>query len=516
MIGSSASSFYATVPTAASVVLPVIAPGSGQQVDEVRSSTAAEVEQTVAAARAAFETWSRTTWRHRRHWLKSWSQRLTDQADVWIEDLIRLHGKPRVEAIGEVLTTLEAIRWTIDHGKSVLKPRRIPPGRQRLMNIPTAEIVPNPLGVIGVWGTWNFPLYLNAPVIAQALAAGNAVVFKPSELAAATGRRLAESWEGLDHPAGLLGLIQGDAEVGRRLAEQSLDKGVFTGGIVGGRAVLTALAARGIPAVAELSGYDPALILPDADREFTLPALVWGAFVNAGQTCIGIKRILVVGTQTDARQWCVALATAAARLRVGDPAGSQGGAVDVGPLISNSARQRFAGFLAAAREHGAIVHQGGRVLEERAGWFVAPTVLEAGPDPDAVEQALAGCFGPLVLVRSHPTCEAAIDAINRGDYGLGASVWGRDLKAARLVAQRLRVGMVTINDVIAPTAHAGAPFGGVRASGYGRTHGADGLREFVHQKTLYVRPARGWRPQVYPYHDRLTRLLRGLLRILHH
>src|SRR5205823_10056499 len=173
---------------------------------------------------------------------------------------------------------------------------------------------------------WDYPRLLNAPPIAQALAAGNAVVWKPSELAAMAGRRLQDSLEEAGFPDGLVAAVFGGPGVGRALVEAEIDKGVFTGGVENGRRVLGALAARGVPAVAELSGFDPAVVLPDAPIGPTVKALTWAAFVGAGQTCVGVKRVLVVG---DPAPWAGALAASARALRVGDPAA---GNVDVGPM----------------------------------------------------------------------------------------------------------------------------------------------------------------------------------------
>ena len=144
-------------------------------------------------------------------------------------------------------------------------------------------------------GTWNYPLLLNAPPIVQALAAGNAVVWKPSELAVLAGLRLQQSFERAGVPEGLVTTVFGGPEVGAALVEAAIDKGMFTGGVENGRRVLGALALRGVPALAELSGFDAAIVLADAPRESTVRALTWGAFVGSGQTCVAVKRVYVVG-----------------------------------------------------------------------------------------------------------------------------------------------------------------------------------------------------------------------------
>ena len=277
--------------------------------------------------------------------LKSWWKILSRDADRWA-DLVRSEiGKPRIEAMGgEVLSSLDAIRWTVRRGGATLADRQIGPAWQRWLTMSGCRCRWVPLGVIGMLGTWNYPLFLNAPPIAQALAAGNAVVWKASELAPLCGALLEEGLKEAGFPEGLVAIIQGGPDVGRALVDSDLDKGMFTGGVENGRRVLATLAGRGIPAVAELSGFDPAIVLADAPMESTVKALTWAAFVGCGQTCVAVKRIFVVGDPTP---WADALATSARALRVGDP---ESPGVNVGPMISANARERFHAMVRASTD----------------------------------------------------------------------------------------------------------------------------------------------------------------------
>jgi acyl-CoA reductase-like NAD-dependent aldehyde dehydrogenase len=480
-------------------------PATGDELARLPATPPEEVATAVGRVRRAQEEWAERPWAERRAVLRMWGAILARDAEGWAEALREEVGKPRGEAMAEVVMTLDALRWTARHAGRVLADARLGPGWQRLLLVPTARLRWRPVGVVGMVGTWNYPLFLCAPPIAQALAAGCGVAWKPSELAARAGMRLQRSLEEAGIPEGLVAAVVGGPEVGRALVEAGVDKGMFTGGVENGRRVLAALAARGIPAVAELSGYDAAIVLPDAPLETTSRALAWGAFVGAGQTCVAIKRAYVVG---DAAPWAEALAAVARSLRVGDPAG----AVDVGPLISESARDRFDGMIQAAVAAGARVLAGG-TPRPGPGWFYAPTVLTA--DDAGPESALAGAFGPVVLVRGVADADAAVAAANAGPYGLAASVWGRDRRVAKGVAGRLAAGMVAINDAVAPLAHASAPFGGIKASGFGRARGVVGLREFVHPQVVQARPPGGLRPQLFPYSDRLGRLLALYRRLLH-
>lgn len=476
-------------------------PATGAELGRISSTPPDAVAGLVSRSRQAQEGWSRASWPLRRDVLRRWHAILARDADA-LAALVRDEiGKPIGEAMAEVVTTLDMLRWTIRNAGRALADSPLSRGWQRGMLIPPARLCWRPIGVVGILGTWNYPLFLNAPTIADALAAGNGVVWKPSEQAPLIGARIDQSLIEAGFPEGLAATVHGGPEVGRALLAAAIDKGHFTGGINVGRRVLTTLAERGIPATVELSGFDAAIVMPDAHRKTTSRCLTWAAFIGAGQTCAAVKRVYAIG---DTEPLANMLADQARSLRLGDPAKSE---IDVGPLISNPARERFDAFIKQAVAAGARILAGGAPLDG-PGWFYRPTVLIADRDNTEAESALAGCFGPVVLVRSVPDAEAAIVATNASDYGLTASVWGRDRRRARAIAERLQAGTVTINDAVAPLGHAAAPFGGTKASGFGRTHGVLGLREFAQPQAMYDRRPRGLRPQLFPYNSRL--MLRGL------
>ncbi|WP_337173892.1 aldehyde dehydrogenase family protein [Paludisphaera sp.] len=477
-------------------------PATGAEVGRVAPTPPGDVAALVDGARRAQEAWAELPWRERRRPIERWRRILARDADAWA-DLIRDEiGKPTPEAMaGDVVPTLDALRWTVKRAGSVLADERIGPSWQRMLMMPVGRLRQRPVGVVGMIGTWNYPLFLNAGPIAHALAAGCGVAWKPSELAVATGERLRASLDEAGFPEGLVATLRGRGDVGAALLEAPIDKVLFTGGVATGRKVLQAAAARGVPAVAELSGYDPAIVLPDAPRDSTARALLWGAFVGCGQTCVAVKRVLVVG---DPEPWARSLADAAGRLVVGDPSNP---GVDVGPMIDPAARDHFHATIRAAVDAGAEVLAGGRAIEG-AGCYYEPTVL-LGRTPES-ERALEGAFGPVVLVRGFENADAAVAAANDADMALAASVWGSDRAAARDVARRVTAGTVGVNEAVTPAASAAAPFGGFKASGHGRTHGAIGLREFVAPQVLFTRRAGGFRPQLFPYGD--GRLVAGFLR----
>jgi acyl-CoA reductase-like NAD-dependent aldehyde dehydrogenase len=484
-------------------------PATGDESVEEATTIPGDVPGLVGLLRATQPAWAALPLRRRLDFLAALERELAGHAETLVRSIVVEIGKPRAEAVIEVATTLDAIRWTRRHAASVLRERREGPGLQRLLLMGTARVSMRAHGVVGLIGTWNYPLLLNLAPIAQALVAGNAVVWKPSEhatnLGILTRMLLRESLARIGGPDPVATIL-GGPDVGAALVGSGVDHVVFTGGIPAGRAVLEKAGALGISATAELSGFDPAIVLPDAPVEATASALAWGAFVGAGQTCVAIKRVYVVG---DAGPWADALARNARALRVGDPSA---GEVDVGPLISPAARDRVHATVVAAVAAGARVAAGGRPIEG-PGSFYEPTVLVADTaDPEA---ALAGIFGPVVIVRGMPDAESAIAAANAGPFGLAASVWGRDRRRLRVIADRLDAGMVTINDAVTSAGHAAAPFGGVKASGHGRTRGEHGLLAFVQPKAVHERGPGGLRPQLYPYTGRIEGLIRAYMRFVH-
>ncbi len=473
-------------------------PANGQEIRRIPVTPADEVPSRVERARTAQEAWGNLPWPKRREILRDWWRILSIEADNLAEGIRLEIGKPAGEAMGEVVSTLDALRWTVKNAGRVLADDRIKAGWQRWAMFGTVRLRWRPLGVLGVIGTWNYPIFLNAPLIAQALAAGNGVVWKPSELASHCGDLLQKTLEASGVPEGLVSAVQGGPEVGKALIDSRIDKACFTGGTEVGHRVLADLGGRGLPAIAELSGFDSAIVLPDAPLESTAKSLTWAAFVGCGQTCVAAKRVYVVG---EASAWAEAFTDQTKALRVGDPGSPR---VDVGPMISESARDRFDAQVQSAIQAGARVLNGAEFMPG-PGWFYRPSVLLA--DNDAPEKALEGCFGPLLLLRALASAEEALQAANASRFGLSGSVWSQDVQAAQALAERLEAGMVCVNDAVIGSAHASAPFGGIKASGFGRVHGAIGLRELATPQAIHTRRSGGFRPQVFPYNDPMLKAM---------
>jgi succinate-semialdehyde dehydrogenase / glutarate-semialdehyde dehydrogenase len=481
-------------------------PATGAELAQIESDSPDLVARLVESMRegVGFTRLGHQRWSHLDP-LRNWYRVLITRAEELADAVSSEIGKPRVEAMAtEILPTLDMLQWTIRNAHRAFATQRVGTWWQRPIR-GDARITWQSHGLIGILGAWNYPILLNAPLIASAIAAGNSVVWKPSEFSAFTGQLLQDTIK----QAGLhdrVRIVQGGPEVGRALAESNVAKIWFTGGITGGRAVLEAAARRGASVVAELSGFDPAIVLPDAPLKPTADALCWSAFVGCGQTCTSVKRIYVLG---DARPLAEEIASRASALRVGDPSR---GATDMGPMISEDARSRFHQQISAAIASGATLLHGGQSIPG-PGWFYLPTVLLA--TDDRPERDLVGCFGPVVIVRGVRDEAHAIAAANDCPYALTASVWGRDRRKLNTIAQQLDAPAVGINEAVTFFAHPSAPIGGRKASGHGRVHGIEGLREFATPTAIVTRRFRALRPQLFPYSNRFASLIDKYRRLIH-
>jgi acyl-CoA reductase-like NAD-dependent aldehyde dehydrogenase len=326
--------------------------------------------------------------------------------------------------------------------------------------------------VIGVISPWNFPFGIPLTQAATAVAAGNAVVVKPAEETPLSGAWVEEVFRRAGAPPGLVRVVQGEGHTaGDALVRApGIAKVVFTGSTEVGRLVAEGCAERLRPVTLELGGKDPMIVLPDADLDRAVEGALWGSYTNCGQVCSGIERIYVANELYD--EFVSRLSARAISLRAGrgdDPD------TDIGPLISEHQRARVEELVDDAVAGGATaVAGGGRPGDlDLPGWFYAPTVLtDVRGDARLMGEEI---FGPVVTVSSFANTSEAIRRANDSPYGLGASIWTRDLRRAREIAAQLEAGSVWTNDACYSYGTCQAPWGGTKSSGYGRTHSKHGL-----------------------------------------
>jgi len=434
-----------------------------------------EVEAAVAQAREAAVWWDGLGWSERRTRLLAWKSHLTRYMPRLAQLVHEETGKPLDDAKLEIILAIVHIDWAAKHARRVLRPRRVRPGLAALNQAATVEY--QPLGVVGVIGPWNYPVFTPVGSIAYALAAGNAVVFKPSELTPATGAWLVRSFGealGLSGPVRpVFQLVTGPGSTGEALARSGVAKIAFTGSAATARKVMAAAADTLTPVLAECGGKDALLVAADADLDAAADAAAWGAMSNAGQTCIGIERVYVA--EAVYHSFLERLTSKVSSLRPGfDDEASYG------PMTLPSQPETVAKHVADALALGGRAAVGGPEAVDAP--YVRPVVLTDVPEGSAA--VTEETFGPTVTVTPVAGLAEAVLLANGGQYGLGSAVFARDRSAAMSAARSLRTGMTSINSVLGFAIVPALPFGGVGESGFGRIHGADGLREFSRPKAI--------------------------------
>ncbi|NUU19988.1 MAG: aldehyde dehydrogenase family protein, partial [Streptomycetaceae bacterium] len=384
------------------------------------------------------------------------------------------NGKPRDDAFLEILLALEQLTWAAGHAGRVLRRRRVASGLAMANQSATVEY--RPLGVVGVIGPWNYPVFTPMGSIAYALAAGNSVVFKPSEFTTGVGVFLADAFgrANPDAHSGILQVVTGFGPTGAALCGSGVDKLAFTGSARTGRKVMAACAENLTPVLMECGGKDALIVAEGADVKAAAQGALWGALANAGQTCVGIERVYVVKGLEGA--FLAELRTGLAELKTGADAEDR----VYGPMTMPAQVDVVRRHIEDAIAKGATPLVGG--VDSVKPPFIDPVVLL-----DAPEDSAAVCeetFGPTLTVRTVEDVAEAVELANATPYGLAASVYAGSARRGADIARRLRTGMASVNAVIAYAGIPALPFGGVGESGFGRTHGEDGLKEFARAQSV--------------------------------
>ena len=485
-------------------------PATLERVGSVRATAPEEVQEVVTEARLAQERWSRTSLAERSALLAEVAQALLRRGDEVAALITREMGKPLVEAYAhDVFLALENIAWTARNVRRVLAAEPAPFSSLYLRH-KRARLVYEPLGVVAVVSPWNIPLGIPLTQVAAAVAAGNAAVVKPSELAPLTGQWVERLFVEAGTPAGLVRAVQGDGEVGAALVRaRGIAKVLFTGSARVGQAVAAAAAERLVPVTLELGGKDPMLVFDDADLDRALAGALFGAFANCGQVCAGVERIYVQRPLYE--PFVEELVRRAEALRIGR---GDDLTTEIGPLVSAAARERVEAAVAEAVGAGAEVRTGARRPGVGLrGWFYAPTVLtDVAQDAALMRQEV---FGPVVPVIPFGDDREAIRLANDSPFGLGASVWSRDLDRAGRAAVALEAGSVWTNDVAYSYGAGQAPWGGVKESGYGRSHGKHGLHDLVRVKFVDADPGKRGVAWWYPYAPESLDGMKAMASVLH-
>jgi succinate-semialdehyde dehydrogenase/glutarate-semialdehyde dehydrogenase len=372
------------------------------------------------------------------------------------------------------LVVLDATRFLIENAFAILREEKLTHGNLA-MKTKSGRILREPYGVVGIISPWNYPFSIPATEALAALVAGNAVVLKPSELTPLIALELQALLREAGVPDDIFQVLPGDGETGAALVRSEISKLIFTGSVTTGRRIAQVAAERLLPVVLELGGKDPMIVLEDADIDVASSGAVWGAFMNAGQTCLSVERCYV--HQSLYSVFLEACAEKVRKLRVGngmDPAS------EIGPMIHERQVRVVETQIEDAKQRGARVLVGGTRLRELGPTFFAPTVLADVDHNMRVMQEET--FGPVLPVTPFREETEAVRRANDSDFGLAASIWTRDRARGERLARQINAGTVMVNDAVSCFSISEAPHGGVKASGLGRTHGRWGLEEMARVK----------------------------------
>jgi len=454
-----------------------IDPATNEVVARFECADPAAMPAIFERARAAQSAWALQSIRDRCAALRRLRDAIFDSRDEIADTISRETGKPRVEAVfAEIILALDTADFLARRAPGWLRPERVP-HHNIAVKAKSGWLAYEPLGLIAIISPWNYPFAIPTAQIIPALAAGNAVVLKPSELTPATGALIGEIAARAKLPENLVQIVQGGGEIGGALIEAAPDKVFFTGSVETGRKIAGACAAKLIPSVLELGGKDAMIVLADADLEIASSAAVWGSFMNCGQACLSVERVYV--EKSVAAQFTGLCVVKTKKLRLGPPSDPD---AEIGPMIRARQVERVERQLRDAVARGAKILTGGERRAELGANFFEPAVV-TGVD-HSMELMREETFGPVLAIRAVASAAEAVALANDSPFSLSASVWTRDMQAARKIASQLRAGAVTINDVTSYYGISEAPHGGRGASGWGRTHSRFGFLEMLHVKYI--------------------------------
>ncbi len=454
-------------------VLTSYDPRDGRQVGEVPITAAGDVPTVVERGRKAFAAWQKLSHGDRRQHLKRFKHTMLRRGEEIAQVVRSETGKPLTEAYSyDVITALTVVDYYARNAAHLLRPTR---GRSWPFLSTAGRTEYQPRGVAGIISPWNYPFFLPMIPTATALAAGCAVVIKPSEVTPLSGQLIANLAGEAGLPPDLVQVIHGDGTVGTTLVHSEVDVVAFTGSTHVGKLVAAEAAKTLTPVVLELGGNDAMVVLEDADLRQAARAAVWGAMVNAGQTCVAVERLYVVDAVYD--DFLAELEKAFEAVTAGG-----GDAGDIGPLIHPPQIDIVESHVQDAVAKGARVLRGGRRADRDGGIYYEPTLLI---DVDHSMQLMREeTFGPVLPVMRVADADAALAMANDAALGLHGSVWSRSRRRAEHFASEMATGTVAVNDVavnfITPT----LPFGGVGDSGLGVNFGREGILAYCHAKSI--------------------------------
>jgi succinate-semialdehyde dehydrogenase/glutarate-semialdehyde dehydrogenase len=475
--------------------LKSVNPATLEVLAEIDTTPVEEVFEISKKAQEVFRKWSATTIDERLKLLKDARDILYREKDE-IAKLITLeNGKPILESYSmEIFPTLDLFEFHIKNARKILKPRKVR-SQIPLFWLKRNYIHFEPLGVVAVISPWNYPLLLPIAPIISALVAGNCVIFKPSEYTSLIGLKIYEIFKEAGFPDGVFNIVVGFGDVGEALVNSHIDKISFTGSTKTGRIIMQNAGKKPIPVTLELGGKDPMIVFDDVDIDLVSSSAVWGAFANAGQTCVSVEVCYVQEKIFD--DFVEKVVEKTKNLKIGNGLDPD---VEIGPINNERQLMIIEKQIEDAISKGAKILTGGKRIypkdkngNELKGYFFEPTVIT---DVDnSMLLMREETFGPVLPIVKFKDEDEVIEMANSSEYGLSASVWTKDKKRAKRIVEKIKSGSVLVNECVVHYGDAKAPCGGVKSSGFGRVHSEFGIYDMVNVKFEsfdFVSPYRLW------------------------
>ncbi|HEV3230194.1 MAG TPA: aldehyde dehydrogenase family protein [Solirubrobacteraceae bacterium] len=490
--------------------VPVENPATGEVIATVPELSAQEVAELARRGRSAQPGWEALGFEGRGRVLRRAQKWTLDNADRIIETIVSETGKTYEDAqLAEISYAGNAFGFWAKHAPEYLADERV---HSSNLFVKGKKLITRyrPLGLIGVIGPWNYPLTNSFGDCIPALAAGNAVILKPSEITPLTSLLMAEALRECGLPENVYQVATGRGETGQALIDE-VDMIMFTGSTRTGKKVMERAAQRLIPVSLELGGKDPMIVLSDADVERAANLAAYYSMQNSGQTCISIERVYVEEPVYD--EFVNRVAEKVGALRQGVPHGPA--SVEVGAITFPPQMETIDRHVQDAISKGARALTGGHRGHDGSGQFYEPTVLvDVDHSMDIMREET---FGPTLPIMKVKDADEAVRLANDSPYGLAGSVFTRDTAKGEAIARRVESGAVCVNDAMINYAALELPMGGWKASGLGSRHGPGGIRKYCAQQTILITPRLALKrePHMFPYSKRGTRFLGRLLRFLY-
>jgi succinate-semialdehyde dehydrogenase/glutarate-semialdehyde dehydrogenase len=481
-------------------------PATTEEIGRVANTSAEAVKEAVEKSRQGFEDWRKTSFGERAKFVMRAREMILSELDEIARLISDESGKPVAESLSmEIAPVLDLMQYFAKNTAKILKPERINIGLYANLGR-TSKIIYKPLGTVGIIPAWNYPFTIPLGEVVMSLMAGNAVILKPSELTPFTGLKIGEIFEKAKLPENVLQVITGDGRTGAALVDAGIEKIMFTGSVATGKKIAESAAKHLTSVVLELGGKDPMIVFADANLELAAQGAIWGAFCNSGQSCSSVERLYV--EESVAKEFTDLIVEKTRKLR--QDSGDKE-TTDVAAMSSERQLKIVEDHVESFRNEGAKILTGGNRNTNFKGTFYEPTVIAGATNE--MRGMREETFGPTLPIATFKTEEEAVKLANDSDFGLTASVWTKDLRKGNRVAEKILAGTVCVNEVLYTHGIGQTPWGGFKQSGYGRTHGKQGLMELVQPQHIHVNrflftPNAWW----MPYSSTAVETFRGFAR----